>query len=212
MRQFLVLALVMVGASAAYADSLFDAAHTDSIELFTQSTAEFSLGDIITIDLVENVNASNKADLDTQKESNKDLSLEGFNRIGLPFGADEINRLFGQPLTTDPEFTVDATSDFEGDAEQGRSQRITGTVSAQITELRPNGTMRIEATRRVYINEEENTIVLTGIVRRQDVAPDNTIPSTRVANTEIYYTGRGPLTNTNRRGLLTEILEYLWPW
>ena len=64
----------------------------------------------------------------------------------------------------------------------------------------------------MYINEEMNQIVLTGIVRPADVDTQNMIPSTRIANAEIFYTGRGPVTNANRRGVLTELWEFLWPF
>ena len=213
MRFVLTVCLLALGlAPAAVADSLWSSGGSDLGSLYAAPANSFELGDIITILLVENMTARNEADLETEKDSNKRLNIQGLDHIGLPLGLDTIDHLFGQPLSANPSFSVGASSDFEGEGENNRSARISGTVSAQVTEVRANGTMRIEATQAVHINEEMNTIVLTGLIRPEDVRQDNTVLSSRVANAEIMYTGRGPLTNVNRRGLLTELWEFLWPF
>ena len=213
MRMLGIVTLVcLIAAAPVLADSLWGGQDGAAGGLYGRAGRAFDLGDIITIELVENTRASSKADLETEKDSQKRLTLEGINRIALPLGLGHLRELFGQELSGDPTFGLTSSSDFEGEGETNRSATVTGTVTAQVVEVMPNGTLKVEATQTVYVNEEMNQIVLTGIVRPEDVDNRNTVQSTRIANAEIYYTGRGPITNTNRRGLLTELWEFLWPF
>ena len=206
----LVLTLV---AGPVAADSLWSGPGGGVGSLYGQAGRAYELGDIITILLVENTVATTKADLETEKESEKTLEIDGIGRITIPLGAAaHLREIFGVPFTSDPSFGLTSSSDFEGEGETGRSASVRGTVSAQVVEIMPNGALKIEATQTVHINEEMNQIVLTGIIRSADVDTQNMIASTRIANAEIFYTGRGPITNTNRRGVLTELWEFLWPF
>lgn len=214
MRRWLMVSVLMLGTAAPVAaDSLWATGGEGAQNLYSNSARALGLGDIVTIRIVENMRATNSAELETEKESNKELSLQDIVKLDIPFGiGNDITRIFGVPLDTSPSFGLDATSDFSGKADSERTARITGTVSAQIVDILSNGTLKIEATQALHINEEMNTIVLTGLIRPDDVSADNTILSTRIANAEIFYTGRGPLTNTNKRGLLTELWEFVWPF
>lgn len=208
----LALVFVAVAVAPATADSLWGARSEALGSIYVPTAQALGLGDIITIQIVENTRATNTADLTTDKQTTKGLEFQDFARIGVPLGIADISEVFGVPLSTDPSFSVDATSEFAGEGESGRTTRITSTISAQVVEVLANGALKIEATQTVHINEERNTLVLTGIIRPLDVSTDNTIMSTRIANAEIFYTGRGPLTNTTKRGLFTELWEFIWPF
>jgi flagellar L-ring protein precursor FlgH len=62
------------------------------------------------------------------------------------------------------------------------------------------------------VGHEEKHIYLSGIVRRIDIAEDNTVPSSRIADAEIEYTGRGDVSDTQRRGWLSRTIGKLWPF
>ncbi len=213
MREFSAagLALLLV-AGPASADSLWAARAEETSNLYSNAARALELGDIVTIQIVENTRATNSAELETEKESTKELDFQGFDRIGVPLGIADISEVFGVPLSANPSFSVEGTSEFEGEGKTGRSASISTTISAQVVEVLANGTLKIEATQAVHINEELNTMVLTGIIRPDDVSANNVVLSSRIANAEIFYTGRGPLTNTNKRGLFTELWEFLWPF
>ena len=80
----------------------------------------------------------------------------------------------------------------------------------------PNGNMVISGRREIHVDNETKLIEFTGIVRRFDVAANNSIQSELVANAEITYRGNGPMTDsTNRIGLGSKIhrfFAWLWPF
>jgi flagellar L-ring protein precursor FlgH len=206
---FLLMAVILaalIWAEFSWADSIWNASASRPNSLYSTTKGEFKIGDIITIMLVENVSATNSASLGTDKETQLEMQLNGFDDIlGL-------THLFGRPITVDPSFDVNATSEFEGGGSSRRSSVITGTISGQVTEILSNGNLRIEASQAMVINDEKNSVIVVGTVRPQDISPQNTILSTQVANVEIKYAGKGPLSNVQKRGIITEFLEFIWPF
>jgi flagellar L-ring protein precursor FlgH len=189
-----------------YADSIWKAPRKEPYSLYSTSKGEYEVGDIITILIVEAVTATNSTGTDTEKETNLDMGFQGFDDI---FG---LTHAFGRPFSADPQLGIDASSDFDGGGSSHRSTAIRGTISGQITEILPNGNLRIEAGQNMLINDEKNSVIVVGTVRPQDISPQNTIYSTQVANAEIHYKGYGPLSTVQKRGVITEVLEFLWPF
>ena len=74
----------------------------------------------------------------------------------------------------------------------------------------PNDTMRIEGRQKIVINGEEQEIVISGIIRNRDVAPDNTVLSTFVADAEIAFLGTGIVADKNNPGIITRIFNWLF--
>ena len=89
---------------------------------------------------------------------------------------------------------------------------LCGTVSGQITEIMLNNNLRIEASQTTVINGERNSVILVGTIRPEDISAKNTVFSTQVSNAEIRYEGKGSLSNVQKRGILTEFLEFIWPF
>ena len=142
------------------------------------------------------ISAKNTTDLNTDKETDLDMGFDGFEDI---FG---LTHVFGQPLTANPQFGVNASNEFDGGGSSRRSSAITGTISGQITEIMPNGNLRIEASQALVINDEKNSVILVGTIRPQDISSENTVVSTRVANARIVYAGEGPVNDVNVVGWL----------
>lgn len=201
-----IILAALIWAELSWADSIWNGSAAQPSSLYSTTKGEFKIGDIVTIMLVENVSATNTASLDTDKETELDMEFNEFDDI---FG---LTHLFGRPLSVDPSFNIDTENEFEGDGSSRRSSVITGTISGQITEVLPNGNLRIEASQAMVINDEKNSVILVGTVRPQDISPQNTILSTQVANVEIKYAGKGPLSNVQKRGIITEFLEFIWPF
>lgn len=202
---FIFVSIVCRGTGRA--DSIWNTSSTPPSSLYSATTTgEYNRGDIITILIVENLRASNSASLETDKESDLDMKFNGFEEIlGL-------NHVFSRNLTDDPSMGINAQSEFDGDASSRRTSSVSGTVTGQITEVLPNGNLRIEATQTTAINGEKNSVVLVGTIRPDDITPNNTILSTQVANAEIRYDGVGPLSNTQKRGVIKEFFEFIWPF
>ncbi len=201
-----IILAALIWAELSWADSIWNSSAVRPNSLYSATKGEYKIGDIITIMLVENVSASNSASLGTDKETQFDMQFKGFDTLA------GVNHLFGRPVTADPSFNIDTENQFDGGGTSRRSSVITGTVSGQVTEILSNGNLRIEASQAMVINDEKNSVILVGTVRPQDISPQNTILSTQVANVEIKYAGKGPLSNVQKRGIITEFLEFIWPF
>lgn len=166
------------------------------------------VGDIITIKIQEQHKGSKSADTTAQRESTLTNSVDGgaTGTIGIPgfrLGAG-LQRSLG----------VDASSKnkFTGKGATSRADTLTGTLSAMVTEVLPNGDLRVEGRREVVVNSEKQVMTLTGVVRRVDVDTRNTVLSTVIADAKIEYAGLGVVDDVQRPGWLVRILDWVNPF
>ena len=112
----------------------------------------------------------------------------------------------------DPTVGATVANSMQGSGTVTRNGSLTATISAIITEILPSGNLKIEGRRSVTVNNEEQIMVLRGVVRPQDINFDNTIPSTLIADAAISYTGEGVVADEQRKGWLGKILSKVWPF
>jgi len=169
--------------------------NTGSFDLFMDLRAR-AIGDILTIMLVERTNASKESSTSTAKGSSVDT---GFPVIaGRPVTAN------GTPILNN-EFESETT--FDGQADSSQSNRLDGSITVTVAERLPNGNLLVRGEKLITINQGEEFIRLEGIIRPVDIGPQNTVPSTKVADAAITYSGRGNLQATNRPGWLTRFFN-----
>lgn len=161
------------------------------------------VGDIITINIVENAKANNTANTDLSRSSSLDASLSGW------FGKDKFLQLFkvGNDL-----IKSSADNAHKGAGSTTREGELTATITAVVKEVLPNGNLVIQGTRAVAVNHEEQYIVITGIVRPLDVNRDNVVLSTQVADANIAIGGVGVVADKQRSGWGTWIFDLVWPF
>jgi flagellar L-ring protein precursor FlgH len=153
------------------------------------------VGDMLTVQIVENTSATAVATTNTKEEYNADLNgggTSGFSKF-IPFGA-----------------TGSTKSEHKGNGSTVRQGRLTGTLTAKVVEVFPNGNMRIEGQKCLVINGEKQITILRGVVRPEDIAPGNVISSDVVADAEITFKGKGVLANAERPGILARIFDWLF--
>lgn len=166
------------------------------------------MGDVLTIKIVEKHKGSKSADTAAQRESTIENSLAGtgMGYLGIPGLriSDEARRGFG----------IDASSKnkFGGKGATSREGTLTGTISVIVTEVLPNGDLRIEGRRDVTVNSEKQLMTIAGIVRRVDVDTKNTVLSSAIADAKIEYSGLGVLDDVQRPGWLVRILDWIYPF
>ncbi len=152
-------------------------------------------GDLITVIISETSSASFQADTTLTKADNN--LVQQISNYAI------INRFFRPFQTVDSGLTKGT----------GVTNR-TGTLSAQFTvvvkEVLSNHRLRIEGTRSIVVNRETQTYILSGIIRRDDIQPNNTIASTSIAEAKIEMVGNGAIHDRQRRGILTRILDWLF--
>ena len=166
------------------------------------------MGDIITILISEKHKGSKSADTSAERASTvtNSLSGTGVGYLGIPgirLGG-EARRGLG--------IDASANNKFGGKGATNREDTLTGTVSAVVTEVLPNGDLRIEGRREVTVNSERQIMTIGGIVRRVDVNTKNTVQSSSIADAKIEYSGLGVVDDVQRPGWLVRILDWIYPF
>ena len=167
------------------------------------------VGDIITVTIDENATSTQSATTNTSKDSSIDMQTP--NVLGLPSSLG-IQNFLNMGTQFDPTVNATIANSMQGTGTVTRNGTLSATVSALITDIVPGGNLRIEGRRSVTINNEEQIMVLRGIVRPQDINFDNTIPSTLIADASISYTGEGVVADEQRKGWLAKVLSKVWPF
>ncbi|KPJ92053.1 MAG: hypothetical protein AMJ53_10145 [Gammaproteobacteria bacterium SG8_11] len=168
------------------------------IKLFEDNKAS-KVGDILTVILEEKTNASKKARTKTVKDS--DVKVEA----PLVFGKG-ITHNGVALLQTD----LVADREFKGEGDSTQSNSLTGTISVTVSEVLANGNLVVRGEKLITINTGSEHIRLAGIVRPEDVTPDNTIKSSQIANAKIVYGGEGDVADVNRKGWLHRFVDSPW--
>jgi flagellar L-ring protein precursor FlgH len=165
------------------------------MRLFEDRTAR-RVGDILTIRLVERTDASKKASTSVGKES--DTSF-----------ADPV--LFGNSINLATEIKGNRTFDGSGQSDQSNSLR--GQLSAIVVEVYPNGNLLIRGEKMLTLNQGQEFVQISGVVRLDDIEPDNSVLSTQVADAQITYGGKGAMADANAAGWLTRFfISPFWPF
>jgi flagellar L-ring protein precursor FlgH len=165
------------------------------------------VGDIITINIVETSRANNTANTSTRRSNNVDASIDSL------FGLEAPGKL-PTPLGMNLAAGVAGgySSQFSGTGSTSRNENITAKISARIVQVLPNDNLVIRGSQEIMVNNEKQYITIQGVVRPADVATDNSVLSTYLADARIEYTGQGDLTNKQREGWLSRALDKIWPF
>jgi flagellar L-ring protein precursor FlgH len=158
------------------------------VRLFEDHTAK-RIGDILTVKLDEKTQAKKKADLDVEKENS--VSATAPVLMGI-----DPSIIFGKDLSA----TLASKYDFEGEGEANQSNSLTGDITVTVVDVFPNGNLKIRGEKRVTLNDGNEYIRLSGIVRPIDIDASNVILSTKVADATIMYTGDGSVANSSKMG------------
>ena len=163
------------------------------------------VGDIITVKIVEKHKGSKSADTSAERDSSINNSVSG-GTFGIPglTGNSALAKQLGVKASSE--------NKFSGKGATNREDTLTGTISAMVTEVLPNGDLRIEGRREVAVNAEKQTMILSGVVRRVDVDTKNTVFSTSIADAKISYSGLGVVDDVQRPGWLVRILDWINPF
>lgn len=174
--------------------------------LFTDFRA-FQAMDIITIVVNESSTGTKK----TKTDSSSDYSiLAGITEL---FGI-ETKSWSSNNESLDPATLISAATEqsFEGEGETKREGAMKAQVSAVIMEVLPNGLMRVEGTKIVSVDNEEEVMVISGLVRSRDITSQNQVDSNRIANMRIDFYGRGVLAQHQQPGWGARFIAAIWPF
>jgi flagellar L-ring protein precursor FlgH len=150
------------------------------------------VGDVVTIQLEERTVASKSAGTTLNKESTTTLPEPTVLGSVITGSGDN-------GLLTD----INSENEFTGEAESGQRNSITGTITAVVTQVFPNGLVQIQGEKWLNLNRGEEYVRVSGLARPEDINGDNIVSSLRLADARIAYSGTGELADTNRAGWLT---------
>jgi flagellar L-ring protein precursor FlgH len=198
MRGTAIFLFIVLSAHAAAAQGANPSLYSDvtpNLFLFRDVRAR-NVNDIITINVLENSSATNSANTSTQKKG--DVSLAAPSLFGIKTPANLLQANSGL--------------DFAGTAATTRTSQFTDSISARITQVLPNGDVAIEGTKQVTINGEHQVLKVRGLVRQYDIAANNVVLSTAIANMEVVFDGKGIVSDANKPALLSRIFKYILPF
>jgi flagellar L-ring protein precursor FlgH len=159
------------------------------------------VNDLVTIIVAESASAVTSGATQTSRKSSASSSITALGGIKSATGA------LANLLNTSGD------QELNGSGSTSRQTAITTTMSARVIGVLPNGYLVLEGTKDVQVNSEFQTIVVRGVVRPADLAPDNSVPSNRLAQVEIKLNGKGVVGDAIRRpNILYRILLGLLPF
>lgn len=160
-----------------------------------------NIGDIITVTLSERTVSSKSSGVSVQKESSLD-----FNAGALLGNVPSWN---GNTMETN----LSQGRDFNGDAGADQSNRLEGSITVTVAEVLPNGALVVRGEKWMTLNRGDEYIRISGIVRPDDISQTNTVPSTRLANAQISYSGTGTLADSQSMGWMSRFFNSAyWPF
>jgi len=172
---------------------------------FLEDTRAVRVGDLVVVRIEESANASGGATTNLKRDDQGNAGVSSL--LGL---VPALKKAYpGMDTAKLLEFA--SSSGFAGAGDTARKGNLTGNIAVRITREQPNGDLFIEGTKVVLINNEEYHLYISGLVRPTDISPNNSIASTRIADAQIEFTGRGDLADQQRKGWLVRLFDTLNP-
>lgn len=166
----------------------------------------FAPNDLITIIVREDTRATRDQEVKEEKKYENTFSmlnralLEQFLQLRLPTGGQTLGDLD----------LANSDAKFRGKGEYDRTDRIESRVTARVVEVKPNGTLLVEARTVLTTDQEVQTITLSGLCRGQDVTRDNTVLSTQLYGLNLNLQHEGQVRRATRKGLIPRVIETLF--
>jgi flagellar L-ring protein precursor FlgH len=161
-------------------------------------------GDTVTVVITEQASASKQATTSTDRTTEVDAgipNLLGLEQTGITNYMD-LSKLIN----------ASTSSKYDGSGSTTRKENLNATITATVVDVLANGNLLIEGRRNVKVNNEDQIIVLDGIVRPKDISPDNVIYSTQIADARISYSGKGIISDRQKPGWLMNFIDQIWPF
>ncbi|MGC4030400.1 MAG: flagellar basal body L-ring protein FlgH [Tepidisphaeraceae bacterium] len=168
---------------------------------------EFNKHDLVTIVISEQSSFSSDGTTDTKKDAGVDAKLEQFPSISLQNFA--LKNTIG---SITPELKASANRNYKGEGTVDRKDTFTTRIQAEVVDVKPNGTLVLQARKRITTDEEEQLLILNGICRTQDITPDNTVLSTQLFDMDVKKTNRGAVRDATKRGWVPRLLDWVNPF
>ncbi len=168
-----------------------------------EERSEIRVQDLLLVEVIERTTARGDSRENTRARASTDLEIASYLKFD---GGNLINA--PNPLSLD----IEADKRREVRDQNQRSVDIRTRITARVIDILPNGNLRIEARKERRINEELTAMTLTGEVRIDDVSPEMTVLSDRVADLKLVYSAADPRSKRTRKNILQRVWGFIWPF
>jgi flagellar L-ring protein precursor FlgH len=179
---------------------------TSLIAIKPPDPREYHENDLVTIEVSEISNIKREQTLETDKKYELDAALASYT-------------LLKQFLQLKPPLTgvspassslVDVENKFEGEGEYERKERVTARITARVLEVKPNGSLLIEARTTIQTDKEKQTILLAGLCRSEDITANNTISSSQLFDLTLNIQHEGQVKDAAKKGLIPIVFDAIF--
>jgi flagellar L-ring protein precursor FlgH len=164
----------------------------------TSGSLASRVGDILTITLGERTQATKTNSANTSRAGNIGLTPPTTGPLSTLFSASDVG--------------ASGTQGFKGAGDAAQSNALTGEITVTIAKVMPNGAMLVKGEKQLTLNRGDEFIQISGIVRAADIGPDNRVPSTRVGDARITYSGKGEIARASQQGWLQRFFSLVSPF
>lgn len=163
--------------------------------------------DLVTIIVREQTEFKSEGGIDTKKDGSIDAKIEQLPKIDLA------NFAFDNAIgTVQPQLKLSGQRDYKGEGNIDRKDSFTARIQAEVVDVKPNGTLVVQARKRIVTDEDEQLFILTGTCRVQDILADNTVLSTQLSDLDMRKTHSGVVRDATKRGWVPRALDWLNPF
>ena len=172
----------------------------DKGNLFAMEARAHRVGDILTVSFTESFQATKSQNAATSRTSENSVTLPTVMGSILP-----------NSLGNSAELGSSGESTFSGSGSTNQSNSLTGLISVHVVRVYLNGNLEILGQKKLTLNNGDEYIRVSGIVRPSDISSDNVVQSDRIANADINYVGAGDTARTGKKGGYTKMLDTINP-
>lgn len=170
---------------------------------------EFAVHDLVTVIVRETITSDAESTLETQKTFTKEGEITEMPRLRLQ---DILQFQLTQSDLSgrEPKIGIDFEDEWEGRGTQRQRNTFTARITARIIDIKPNGTMVLEARKRIQSDNEGFLMIVTGTCRGEDITTDNTVLSTQLFDLNVVKEHGGELRKASKKGVLTKFFEAIF--
>lgn len=173
--------------------------------LFVDNKARY-VNDVVTIVVSEITKGTSSASTNTSRDSSTTAGITGL------LGIDKSLQAMNAKLNPSIQVGGAASNSLKGKGDTARGSTFATRITARVIKVLDNGNLVIEGWRQLRMNGESQYVVISGIIRPDDITSDNLISSQYIADARIDYVGDGVINDKMRPGWLTRIVDYVWPF
>ena len=179
---------------------------SEAVGGYLEDTRAVRVGDLVLVRIDESADASG--------DSTTQLSRDSHSDIGIPNVLGLVDAIKVAKPGLDPTHILElmAKADFKGNGNTSRKGELKGSIAVRVTRSMPNQDLFLEGTKVILINNEEYHLYISGLVRRTDIEQDNSVRSSRIADAEVEFTGRGDIADQQRKGIIGRVLDKVQPF